>query len=115
MNIFDAVYDWLSPIQEMDEEGFQAFLDGISTKSWSRILIVDVIDAIEERETPPEDKWKKIIKLLHSKGLGVVAESLAEPITEATFEGAKTTSYSTGRKQRMQKNKICITTRKKLR
>ena len=93
MNIFDAVYDWLSPIQEMDEEGFQAFLDGISTKSWSRILkIVDAIDAIDERETPPEDKSKKIIKLLHSKGLCDVAESLAEQITDATtFEGAKTT------------------------
>ena len=38
MNILDAVYDWLSPIQEMDEEGFQAFVEGISTKSWSRIL-----------------------------------------------------------------------------
>ena len=52
---------------------------------------IDAIDAIDERETAPEDKWKKIIKLLHSKGLGVEAESLAEPITEATFEGAKTT------------------------
>ena len=92
MNILGAVYDWLSPLQDMDEEGFQAFLDGISTKSWSRILkIVNVIDAFDESETPAEDKWKKIIKLLQSKGLCVVAESLAEPITEATFEGAKTT------------------------
>jgi hypothetical protein len=74
----------------MDEEGLQAFFEGISTKSWSRIL--KIVDAIDERETPPEDKWKKIIKLLHSKGLGVVAESLAEQITDATtFEGAKTT------------------------
>ena len=92
MNILDAVYDWLLPLQEMDEEGFRAFVEGISTKSWSRILkIVDAIDAIDERETPPEDKSKKIIKLLHSKGLGDIAESLAEQITEATFEGAKTT------------------------
>jgi hypothetical protein len=30
MNILAAVYDWLSPIQDMDEEGFQAFVDGIS-------------------------------------------------------------------------------------
>jgi hypothetical protein len=74
MNILEAVYDWLAPIQDMDEEGFQAFVDGISTKSWSRILqTVDAIDAIDEREKPLEDKWKKIIKLLHSKGLGVVA------------------------------------------
>jgi hypothetical protein len=89
MNVLDAVYDWLSPIQDMDEEGFQAFLDGISTKSWSRILkIVNAIDAIDERETAED----KIIKLLHSKGLGVVGESFAEPITDATtFEGAKTT------------------------
>jgi hypothetical protein len=55
------------------------------------VKIVDTIDAIDERETPPEDKSKKIIKLLHSKGLCVVAESLAEQITDATFEGAKTT------------------------
>ena len=77
----------------MDEEGFQVFVEVISTKSWSRILkIVDAIDAIDERETPQEDKWKKIIKLLHSKGLGVVGESFAEHITDATtFEGAKTT------------------------
>jgi hypothetical protein len=80
----------MAPLQEMDEEGFQAFVEGISTKSWSRIL--KIIDAIDERETPPVDKSKKIIKLLHSKGLCVVAESLTEQITDATtFEGAKTT------------------------
>jgi hypothetical protein len=91
MNIIDAVYDWLSPLQGMDEEELQAFIDGISTKSWSKILkIVEVIDAIDERETQ-EDKSKKIIKLLHCKGLCVVAESHAEETTDATFEGAKTT------------------------
>ena len=89
MNILDAVYDWLLPLQEMDEEGFRAFVEGISTKSWSRIL--KIVDAIDEREKPPEDKSKKIIKLLHSKGLCDVVESLAEQIKDATFEGAKTT------------------------
>lgn len=87
----DAVHDWLSPIQEMDEEGFQAFVEGISTKSWSRIL--KIVNAIDERETPQEDKSKKIIKLLHSKGLCVVAESLAEPITDARLPKLKTLTY----------------------
>jgi hypothetical protein len=87
-----TVFDWLSPIQEMDEEGLEAFVNRISTKSWSRILkIVDAIDAIDEREKPPDDKSKKIIKLLHSKGLCVESESLAEETTDATFEGAKST------------------------
>lgn len=33
--------------------------------------MVDAIDAIDESEKPQEDKLNKIIKLLHSKGLGV--------------------------------------------
>jgi hypothetical protein len=88
MNILAAVYDWLSPIQDMDEEGFQAFVDGIS-----RNLGKDCWHHWRHwwKRNAPEDKSKKIIKLLHSKGLCVVAESLAEPITDATFEGAKKT------------------------
>jgi hypothetical protein len=89
MNIFDAVYDWLSPIQEMDEEGLEAFVEGISTKSWSRIL--KIVDAIEDREKLPEDKSKKIIKLLQCKGLFVASEPHAAGTTDATFEGAKST------------------------
>ena len=52
MNTLDAVWDWLSPIQDMDDDELQALVDGISTKSWSRILkIVDVAEV-----KPPEEK-----------------------------------------------------------
>jgi hypothetical protein len=89
LNILDAVYDWLSPIQDMDEDGFQAFIEGISKKSWSRIL--KIVDAIEDKGKLPEDKSKKIIKLLQCKGLFVATEPHGERTTDATLEGAKST------------------------
>jgi hypothetical protein len=50
MNTLDAVWDWLSPIQDMDDDELQAFVEGISTKSWTRILKIVDVAGIKRKE-----------------------------------------------------------------
>jgi translation initiation factor 4A len=80
MNTLDAVWDWLSPIQDMDNDELQALVDGISTKSWTRILKI-----VSNAEV--EEKSKKIIELRRRRAKISNPTDSVEPVADATIEG----------------------------
>jgi hypothetical protein len=74
-----------------------------------------IVDVAEVK--PPEEKSKKIIKLLLMKGEDIKSNRLCEPVADATIEGAKSTVYlslpyyhSVLNKQRTPKRTIYIIT-----
>jgi predicted transcriptional regulator len=80
MNILAAVYDWLSPLQDMDEEGFQAFVDGISRRSHENF--VDAFASHLETAFSKEE-LKALLNdtRLENSQLTVIGPSISKAIT----------------------------------